>query len=301
MYFAPPVTLSGPSTRGRGLPITEWAIEVPAITILRGQTLLESSRSEIPSQRFALALTCHCLQRMHQATLGQLDLEAVFALWLGVAERRVGRLLERRRLAGCPSSAASASGERQGFVPTPPSAMRAWSIFPPFKRMITAAEESANSYDARSRSFRYNDLAPAAGGGNVTCVIRSPGSSTVSRCGVSPGSRKNSPMGMLPSSFDAVNVDRRFKSHHRHVHIRGIGGDAMFARPQDRQRAIGAGDCRATRARLALIAGQKRIAEIDAAGALQKIAGRRGHVAQLGRAPDKIACDKTAKSRWTTA
>ena len=27
--------------------------------------------------------------------------------------------------------------------------------------MITAAEESANSYDARSRSFKYNDLAAA--------------------------------------------------------------------------------------------------------------------------------------------
>ena len=30
---------------------------------------------------------------------------------------------------------------------------------------------------------------PATGGGSVTCVMRSPGSSTVSRCGVLPGRR----------------------------------------------------------------------------------------------------------------
>ena len=49
------------------------------------------------------------------------------------------------------------------------------------------AEASANSYEARSRSFKYSCLLPTTGGGSVTWVIRSPGSNTVSRCGVLPG------------------------------------------------------------------------------------------------------------------
>ena len=42
--------------------------------------------------------------------------------------------------------------------------------------------------------------APCAG--RVTKVIRSPGSSTFSRCGVLPGTRKNSPIGTSRSPFE---------------------------------------------------------------------------------------------------
>ena len=55
--------------------------------------------------------------------------------------------------------------------------------------ITTAADASANSYEALSRSFKYACLLPATGGGSVTWVMRSPGSRTVSRCGVLPGSR----------------------------------------------------------------------------------------------------------------
>ena len=47
--------------------------------------------------------------------------------------------------AGLPVSAASASGERHGFVPTPPSAMRARVILPLAIVSTTAADASANS------------------------------------------------------------------------------------------------------------------------------------------------------------
>src|SRR5262245_11288585 len=56
--------------------------------------------------------------------------------------------------ADCPTRADSASGDRHGLVPTPPSAMRARVTFPPVTDSTTAAEARANSYEARSRSFR---------------------------------------------------------------------------------------------------------------------------------------------------
>src|SRR5260370_24774837 len=90
--------------------------------------------------------------------------------------------------AGFPSREALESGDRHGLVPTPPRAIRAFVTFPLATVITAAADANANSYDARSRSFRYICLLPAMGGGSVTCVMRSPGSSTVSRFGVLPGS-----------------------------------------------------------------------------------------------------------------
>src|SRR5207302_6690587 len=72
--------------------------------------------------------------------------------------------------ASLPASAASASGERHGFVPTPPRAIRARVILPLAIVITTAAELSANSYDARSRSFKYRCLLPTTGGGSETWV-----------------------------------------------------------------------------------------------------------------------------------
>src|ERR1700682_2523064 len=92
-------------------------------------------------------------------------------------------------LLGLPTRAASASGDRHGLVPTPPRAMRAFVTLPLATVITTAADANANSYDARSRNFRYTCLLPAIGGGSVTCVMRSPGSSIVSRFGVLPGRR----------------------------------------------------------------------------------------------------------------
>src|SRR5437899_1111205 len=79
--------------------------------------------------------------------------------------------------------------------------MRALVTFPPAAERTTAADARANSYDTRSRSFRYTCRLPATGGGSVTCVTRSPGSSTVSRCGVLPGRRWKSENGTVRDPF----------------------------------------------------------------------------------------------------
>src|SRR5438876_10966831 len=73
--------------------------------------------------------------------------------------------------------------------------MRARVTVLPAIVITTAADARANSYDALSRSFRYTCLLAATGGGSVTCVMRSPGSSTVSRSGVLSGRRWKSPIG----------------------------------------------------------------------------------------------------------
>src|SRR5262249_15576185 len=55
-------------------------------------------------------------------------------------------------VAGAPASAASTCGSRHGRVPTPPIATRAARIRSPSRATTTAAETSANSKEARSRS-----------------------------------------------------------------------------------------------------------------------------------------------------
>src|SRR5437660_32561 len=57
-------------------------------------------------------------------------------------------------VAGARRSACSAARARQGIVATPPRATRASRITPPVISSATAAEQSANSYEARSRTFR---------------------------------------------------------------------------------------------------------------------------------------------------
>src|SRR6185437_6051169 len=57
-------------------------------------------------------------------------------------------------LAGAPISTFSTAGSRQGLVPTPPAAIRASRMVPPSMASATAAEASANSKEARSRTLR---------------------------------------------------------------------------------------------------------------------------------------------------
>ena len=77
----------------------------------------------------------------------------------------------------------------------------------------------------------------------------------------------------------------RLEGGERDAHVRGMRGDAMLARSQDRVHAVDPADRRTAAARLALIAGRGRIVEIQAARSLQEIAPGRGHVAQLRRGP----------------
>src|SRR5437899_12631779 len=63
----------------------------------------------------------------------------------------------RRSAAGSrsdPASAASTRGTRHGLVPTPPSATRACRIRAPSMSSATAADTTANSNEARSRTLR---------------------------------------------------------------------------------------------------------------------------------------------------
>ena len=81
----------------------------------------------------------------------------------------------------------------------------------------------------------------------------------------------------------SLHVDRRFQRRHRHAHVRRVGRDAMFARAEDGERAVAAGDGRAAGPGLALVAGHRGVAEIHAARSLEQVAGSRRHVAKLRR------------------
>src|SRR6185369_18005673 len=92
--------------------------------------------------QLAVAVRTACVrQRLANSILNLFSLcgfalcNAASAAWRKVAS-----------FAGLPTRAASASGDRHGFVPTPPSAIRARVIPPPAIVITTAAELSANSY-----------------------------------------------------------------------------------------------------------------------------------------------------------
>ncbi len=92
-------------------------------------------------------------------------------------------------VAGAPVRARSARVARQGTCATPPRASRQPRTVPsPPTSSAAASDTSANANEARSRTLRYVDR-PGGGDGSSTEVIRSPGRSTVSRSGWSPGSR----------------------------------------------------------------------------------------------------------------
>ena len=96
---------------------------------------------------------------------------------------------------------------------------------------------------------------PPSGLGSVTAVISSPGSSTVSMCGVSPGRRWKSAIGMLraaPSGRTVSTVASSARMRHRHV--ARMGGDAGLADADHGVLAAEPADGRAAAAGLAFVA-----------------------------------------------
>ena len=79
-----------------------------------------------------------------------------------------------------------------------------------------------------------------------------------------------------------LHVDRRLQRRHCHAHVRRVGRDAVFARAEDGERAVAAGDRRATGAGFTFVARHSCVAEVHAACALQQVPGNRSHIANLG-------------------
>jgi hypothetical protein len=84
-------------------------------------------------------------KRSDKAALGKIDLERIFALRERILEGFCCGPVEGGGIHGWPSNARSASSERQGFVPTPPSATRANRIRPFSVANWTAADARATS------------------------------------------------------------------------------------------------------------------------------------------------------------
>jgi len=95
-----------------------------------------------------------CEERLHQRSLRQFDLERVVLTRLRIAHRCLRRRVEIR-FVGCAPEKSFPPPRRRAtvFVPTPPSATRHPITRPSRTSSATAAEASANSYEARSRTF----------------------------------------------------------------------------------------------------------------------------------------------------
>ena len=68
----------------------------------------------------------------------------------------------------------------------------------------------------------------------------------------------------------------------------------MFARTENRQTSVNAGNCGTTAARFAFVARRRNVAEVHAACALQQVTGCGRHVAKLGR---RATEDRFGKNR----
>jgi len=82
-------------------------------------------------------------------------------------------------------------------------------------------------------------------------------------------------------------MDRSFKGGQRDIHVGRVCRDAVRACAQYRKCPVVSLDRGAAGARRALVAGHRRIAEVDATGWLQQVAGRRRHITQLRRGAGK--------------
>lgn len=81
----------------------------------------------------------------------------------------------------------------------------------------------------------------------------------------------------------ATDMNLRVQQRQRHAYVGRVRRDAGVAGAEDGVHAILAVDGGAAAARLALIAGRRCIVEVAAARALQEVAARRRHIAQLLR------------------
>ncbi len=78
-------------------------------------------------------------------------------------------------------------------------------------------------------------------------------------------------------------MDRRVQQRERHAHIGWMRRDTGIAGAENRVHSIVAVDGGAAAARLAFVAGCRRVVKVVAARALQQVATRRRHIAQLLR------------------
>ena len=120
-------------------------------------------------------------------------------------------------------------------------------------------------------------------------MMSSPGSSTVSTCGVSPGRRWNAISGMSRDPFLPPHRHDGVQGRKRDAHVGGVRGDAALRGAEHGVVAIEAVSRVAALAGRAFVAARGIVVEIEAAGALHEIAADRRHVADLAEAPARIA------------
>ena len=90
----------------------------------------------------------------HDGALHEFDLEVVVPAPLRALGGERRRRAERRRIEARSGQGRLDLGTRQGLVPTPPRATRACRMRPPSISSATAADTTANSKEARSRTLR---------------------------------------------------------------------------------------------------------------------------------------------------
>src|SRR6266849_5908982 len=281
-YFAAPVTFARPSTREVGLPI--WLV-----------TVMPVSRSFDPLVRLRLRGPARRLrQRAHDAAPRQLDLEIVMPEAARIAQHGLGRPQEilrrwRRSVEPC-----------LGFTVAP------WLVRDPAEREPRLLDRAGLDIEPDRDRHEGERIRQAIADLEIGVVVGKAFGRQLDRRDdlVRPQiavelrriARQTMEIGKRDAALAALagRQHARLEGGERDAHVRGVGGDAMLARPQDRVHAVDAVDRRTTAPRLALVAGRRRIVEIQAAGSLQEIARGRGHVAQLRRGARE---DRAAEQR----
>ena len=131
-----------------------------------------------------------------------------------------------------------------------------------------------------------------AGGGSSTAMISSPGSSTVSRSGSSPGRRCSSGSGIARSPAGPCTWTTRVERGQRDRHVGRVRRDAALGVPEDREVAVLALDAPGSRSPGSrLLHGLRHVLEVRAARALEQVAARSWRrLRSWPEAPESSAC-----------
>src|SRR5438132_5641150 len=263
VYFAVPVTLAGPSTRGVLRPIGDVVVAIfdPPV--------------ESACRRH--------LEGVGETAPGELDFERVLALGFCVAERRLGRLSEGRvvrRLThehrfglGSPPRLRADTAQRDARARHLARRAREHDgrrrqgelVRRPVAKLQV---HLTTSRDGRRQRHVRDEIAGLEHGLTLWCIAGQ-------KMEVADRYRTRA---VLP-----LHVDRRFQCRQPHAHVRRIGRDAVLARPEDGECPVAPADRGAACPGLPLVACHGGVAEVHAPRALEQVARRRGHVAELCR------------------
>ena len=261
-------------------------------TEAKGEAGSAGTRSGVPAAA--------SVERAHHDAPRELDLEAVVAGRLRLGERRLGGAAEALRHPAVRRPAcASAARARHGFARDAAEReprLHDRAVLDAQRRRGRDDREGVGGALAHLQVARMRGETARASAGKRTATISSPGSSTLSRSGVSPGRRWNVSSGISRRPALAFDLDDGIERDQRHAEIGRMGGDAALAPAEHRVQPVlaAAGVAARSRARACCRRWRRRRSRRSASAAAD-CRRRSRRCASCAEAPDSSASATAGK------